>query len=137
MNNPLPPFKKTASYRAYQRDLRRQIIFPMIIVALLFVAASVAAALRGNETASQWADVSAVWLLIPVITFSMINIIILAALIYGITKLLGITPIYAHKLQGFIRLVGEKIAGFADTAAKPVITAGGFFASLRRLFRQK
>lgn len=137
MKKPLPPSKRTASYRAYKRNLRWQIILPMVVVTLLFVAVSVATTLRGNETVSQWADVSTVWLLMPMLVFAVINISILAALIYGIAKLLEITPVYTHKLQGIIRLIGEKIATYADAAAKPIFKVEGFFASLRRIFRQK
>ncbi len=137
MKNPVPLAKRTASYRAYKRDLRWQIIFPIVVVVLLFVAVSVTTAMRGNETVSQWADVSTIWLLIPLLIFAIINILILAGLIYGLAKLLDITPIYTNKLQGFIRLAGEKIEAFADSATQPIFTIEGFFASLRRIFRQK
>ena len=137
MKKPLPPAKNTDAFRAYKHALRWQIIFPMIVVILLFSAASIATATRGSEITSQWADVSTVWLLIPVILFAMLNLLILAALIYGLAKLIDITPIYTHKLYGFIRLVGEKLEAFADTAAKPFFKVEGFSASLRSIFRKK
>ena len=137
MNKPVPPAKKTSSYRAYKRDLLWQIIVPMIVIALLFVAASVVTAMGEGGTLSQGADVSTIWLIIPLIIFAIINILILAGLVYGLAKLLDIIPTYTQKLQGYIRLIGEKIEAIADSAAKPIFTIQGFSASLRRIFRQK
>ena len=137
MKKPIPPEKETASYRAHKRATFWQIIFPMIIVLLLFVAVSVTVATRSNEVASQWADVSTVWLLIPVLIFAIIILVILGGLIYGLAKLIDITPTGTQKLYGFIRLIGKKIESFADSAAKPVFIMEGFSASLRRVFRKK
>lgn len=137
MKKPLPPAKKTTSYLAYKRALRWQIIIPMIVITLLFVAASIATAMRESGIVSQWADVSTVWLLIPVLIFAIVNILILGGLIYGLAKLIDITPTGTQKLQGYIRLIGKKIKTLADSAAKPIFKIEGFSASLRRIFRQK
>ena len=137
MKKRLPPEKRTVSYRAHKRANFWQIIFPMIVVFLLFVTVSVTVATRSNEVASQWADVSTVWLLIPVIIFAIIIMVIMGGLIYGLARLIDITPKGTQKLYGFIRLVGKKIESLADSAAKPVIKSGGFSASLRRAFRKK
>ncbi len=137
MKKPLSPAKKTNSYRAYKRALRWQIIFPMIVIALLFVAVSVAIAFRSGETVSQWADVSTVWLLIPLVIFAVIAILIFAGLIYALAKLLDITPTYTRKLYSLIRLLGQKIEALADETTKPIFLVKGISASLRRFFGQK
>ena len=137
MKKPTPPAKKTKSYSAYKRASFWQIVFPMIVVALIFVAASFMTASGGGESIGQWASISTIWLLIPVIIFLILNLVILAGGIYGMMKLLGITPIYTHRLTGFIRLVGEKIEELADAATKPIFKLEGFSASLRSIFRKK
>lgn len=131
------PGKKTTSYHTHKRNVLWQILFPMIIVVALFVTASVFTALSPAEAASQWADVSTIWLLIPVIIFALVNLLILSGLIYGLAKLLDITPTYTQKLYSLICLVAKKIESFADSAAKPVFMIEGFSASLRRVFRKK
>ena len=108
----------------------------MIVVALIFIACSFITASRGGESIGQWASISTILLLIPVIVFLIVNLIILAGIIYGMMKLLGITPIYTHKLTGFIHLIGEKIEEFADASTKPVFKLEGFSASLRSIFRK-
>lgn len=137
MKKPIPSAKKTKSYSAYKRASFWQIIFPMIVVALIFVAGSFMTASGGGESIGQWAAISAIWLLIPVIIFLILTLIILAGIIYGMMKLLDITPIYTHKLAGFICLIGEKIEEFADAATKPVFKLEGFSAGLRSIFRKK
>ncbi len=137
MKKPTPPEKKTSSYRAYKRKAFWQITFPMIVVLLIFVAVSVMTSTQGAEKLLKWSSISTVWLSLPMIVFLIINLLILAGLIYGMAKLLDITPTYTHKLTNYIYLAGEKIAAFADKAAEPVIKTEGFFASLRRIFGKK
>lgn len=137
MKKPIPPAKKTSSYRAYKRKAFWQIIFPMVVVLLIFVALSVMTTSKSAETLLKWSSISTVWLSLPVIVFLVVNLLILAGLIYGMAKLLEITPIYTHKLTGYIHLAGEKIADFADSVAEPVLKASGFFASLSRFLGKK
>ncbi len=137
MKKTTPPAKKTSSYRAYKRKAFWQIIFPMIVILLIFVAVSVMTSTRGAETLLKWSAISTVWLSLPLIVFLLLNLLILVGLIYGMAKLLKVTPIYTYKLTGYIHLAGEKIAAFADSLAEPVIKTQGFSASVRRLFGKK
>ena len=137
MKKSIDPAKRTKYYRAHKQNVLWQILIPMFIVVALFATASVFTAMSPAETASQWADVSTIWLLIPVIIFALVNLLILAGLIYGLAKLLDITPTYTQKLYGLILLAKKKIESFADSAAKPIFMIEGFSASLRRVFRKK
>ena len=137
MKTPKPPAKQSNSYRAHRRAFFWQIILPISLVLLIFVAVSVIITAKPAETLGHWASVSTIWLVIPVIVFLIVNLLLVTAMVYGMAKLLNITPIYTHKLTGYIQLVGEKIASFADAAAEPVIKAEGFSASVRRIFRKK
>lgn len=137
MKKPIPPAKKTSSYRAYKRQAFWQIIFPISVIVLVFVAVSVMTSTRGSETLLKWSSISTVWLSLPLIIFLLVNLLILAGLIYGMAKLLKVTPIYTQKLTGYIHLAREKIVAFADAVAKPVIKAEGFAASVRRLLGKK
>lgn len=137
MINKENPAKKTDSYKAYKRRAFWQIIFPIIAVLLIFITVSVLITYQGSETLLKWASISAVWLSLPVIIFLVVNLIILIGLVYGMAKLLEITPTYTYKLTNYIHLIGEKIASFADAAAEPVINAEGLSASLRRILGKK
>ncbi|MBT7190726.1 MAG: hypothetical protein HN916_11085 [Anaerolineae bacterium] len=137
MKKNLDPSKKTASYQAYRRDFLWQILVPMIIVLILVVIASVFTAIRPPGTASLWADISTIWLLIPLLIFVLITLVILGGIIYGMAKLLNITPVYTQKLYALIRLVTKKIENVADASAKPIFFFEELSASIKSIFGQK
>jgi len=137
MNKTLPPSQKRASYQAHRRDFRWQILTPMIVVLILIIAASVAVSVSPAASASLWADVSTIWLLIPWLIFAFIMVFVLGGLIYGMAKLLQITPIYTEKLYNLIRLAGQKVENMADATVKPIFFVEGISASIKRIFQQK
>ena len=128
---------KTASYQAHKRDFIWQILVPMIVVLILVVIASVFTAMRPPGTASLWADISTIWLLIPLLIFALITLVILGGIIYGMAKLLSITPVYTQKLYVLIRLLTKKIEDMADASAKPIFFVEELSASIKSIFGQK
>ena len=137
MKKTKPLSQKRTSYQAHRQDFRWQILAPMIIVLLLIIAASVAVTASPIASASLWADVSTIWLLIPLLVFAFISLIILSGMIYGMAKLLKITPTYTQKLYALICLATEKIEDIADATAKPIFFVEGISASIKSLFQQK
>lgn len=137
MNKTLPPFKKTASYQAHKRDFIWQILVPIIIALVLVIAASVVVATGSDASTRQWADTSTIWLLIPLLVFAFISLIGLGGMIYGMAKLLNITPIYTQQLYALICLAAEKVEDVADATAKPIFFVEGISASIKSLFQQK
>ena len=131
------PSPKTASYQAHKRDFIWQILVPMIVVLILVVIASVFTAMRPPGTASLWADISTIWLLIPLLIFALITLVILGGIIYGMAKLLSITPVYTQKLYVLIRLLTKKIEDMADASAKPIFFVEELSASIKSIFGQK
>ncbi|OQX64097.1 MAG: hypothetical protein B5M51_04295, partial [Anaerolinea sp. 4484_236] len=72
MKTPLPLSRKTPSYQLHRRQFIWQILAPILIVAILVIAASVFAATRNENQASVWADISLIWLIIPAFFFALI-----------------------------------------------------------------
>ena len=137
MKTPLPLPRKSPSYQSHRREFVWQILVPILIVAILVIAASVFAATRSENQASIWADIFLIWLIIPALFFAFILFILLAGLIYGMAMLLKVTPTYTQQLQELIRLAGQKIRNAADTTAKPIFFVEGISASIKRFFQQK
>ena len=137
MKKNVHPSRKTASYQAYKRDFLWQILVPIIIAFILVIAASVAVAVGSNASVSRWADISTIWILIPVMISAFIFLVILGAVIYGMAKLLDITPIYTQKLTGLIYFVEQKIKDVADASTKPIFFVGELAASIKSIFQQK
>jgi hypothetical protein len=129
--------RNPATRAAHQREVLWQITLPFIIgllVILGLAALTIVSALGGAEGVSKWADISLIWLIIPSILTTLIFLIIVSALVYLVVKLIGVLPEYAYKTQEFLAKMRARLQAASDTAAKPVIQAGGFFAALRVLF---
>ncbi len=137
MDKPLPPYQERESYKAHKRDLTRQILLPMIIVLILAIIASVFTTMRPAADASLWADISIIWLLIPLLFSALISIIFFGGLVYGMSKLLKITPVYSLKLYNLIRLLTKKISDAADASTKPIFFIEGISASIKGFLQPK
>ena len=140
MNKPLPSSKETVSYKAYKRDFLWQILVPILVALILVIIASVSVATSSDASTSRWADISTIWIVIPLFIFVFISLIILVGIIYGMAKLLDITPVYTQKLNALIRLAGRKIESVADGTVKPIFFVEEISASLagiKSFFQQK
>lgn len=138
MNKTTSPTQHNKEARqAHRRDLIWQIIVPMGIVAVIFIVISVLTAMRPETTASLWADISLIWLLIPWLIIALFTLVILGGLIYGMAKLLQIIPTYTKKLLDVIHFIQEKLKLAADASTKPVFFLEGIAASFRNIFQKK
>ncbi len=137
MNKNSPSSKRTASYQAHKRDFIWQILVPIIVALILVITASVAVAMGSDASTSRWADISAIWIIIPLLFSALVALIILGGIIYGMAKLLNITPIYTQKLTALIYLAEQKIKNAADLSTKPIFFIEELAASVRSVFQQK
>jgi len=128
------------SYKKHRKQLVWQIILPMVLTAILFIALIVLiniATFRDNGDVARWAAVSTIWISIPIIIVSFLLIAIHIGIIYLLIRLLKIAPIYTGKAQDF----AHKVAGYArhaaDAAARPFIFLDGIGAGIKALLGRK
>jgi len=128
------------SYRKHRKDLAWKIIFPVVLSAVLCIGLIVLinlATFRGGGDVQRWADISTMWIAIPILVTLLVFLALLGGIVYLLAKLLNITPNYTIIVQDFF----YKIAGYAkraaDAAAKPFIFLDSIGASINRLFGQK
>ena len=122
---------------AHRRQVLWQITLPFVVGVLLILALavlSVVSALGGGEVVSRWADISLIWLILPMIVFTLIFLAVVSGLVYLVVKLIGVLPGYAFKAQEFLASLQEKLRSLSDKAAQPVIKVGGVWAGVRKLF---
>ncbi len=128
------------SYQRHRRQLVTQIILPMVLAAILFVALIVwvnLATFRGHGDVARWAAVSTIWIFAPTIVASLIFLVLLVGMIWLLARLLGITPVYTSKAQDFVRMLGDHIQHAADVPVKPVIFLDSVGATIKAIFRRK
>ena len=136
----VPPKPVHESYKRHRRQLISQILLPMVIVALLFVAMIVlinVATFRDNGDVARWAAISTIWIVIPIIIVSLIFLAMLVGLVYLMKRLLNITPTYTGLAQNFVHKLMIRIRLAADAVVKPVIFVDSVGASINRLLGRK
>ena len=128
------------SYRRHRQQRTSQIILPIVLGVLLFLAMVVLvniATFRDNGDVGRWAAISTIWIVIPVCITGLIFLAVLGGLVYLMGRLLGIAPTYTGKAQDFVHKLAIRIRRAADMAVKPVFSVNGFGATLKALLGSK
>jgi hypothetical protein len=128
------------SYIRHRKQRTSQIILPIVLAAILFVAMIVLvniATFRDNGDVGRWAAISTMWIAIPVCITGLIFLALLVGLVYLMARLLGVTPIYTGKAQDFVHKLAIRIRRAADVTVKPVFAVNGFGATIKALLGRK
>ncbi len=124
---------KSPTLRRHQRQFFWQILFPMLLVALIGLAAGglVTWATFANQgDARLWADISLIWLLAPMLLLALVAAIAAGGLIYGLARLTQATPRLTARLQELADSGAKGLRRIADGTTKPFVwveQAGGCF----------
>jgi hypothetical protein len=89
------------------------------------------AALNSTGDVARWAEVSTIWITLPIIVTGLIVLAILIGLIYLMVQALTNLPYYTSLAQDYIYLARSYIIRGADMAAKPVIDLEGFIEKIK------
>jgi hypothetical protein len=117
-----------------------QILVPMILVALVFIAFIVfinIATFRNGGDVGRWAAISTIWISIPILLMGFVFLALLGGMIYLLGRLLGIAPVYTKKAQDVLQKLAARIQHIADMLAKPIITLDSVGASVKALLGRK
>ncbi len=128
------------SYKKHRRELAWQIILPLALASLLIVALIVlinVATFNEGGDVGRWAAISTIWIIIPLMVIGLVLLVVLAALVYGMKRLLDITPMYTGLAQDYVHKAAGYIRRAADMAVRPVLFLDGIGASVRRFFGRK
>jgi hypothetical protein len=132
----IPPFE-SPSLRNHRRQRFWQILFPFLLVTVLVIAAGVFAVAGGASQARAWADVSLIWLVVPILVFALLFLALLVGMIYLVARLTHAIPPISTKAQFYGRRISGGVRSVADKAVQPVVWLEQFGATLAALFRVK
>lgn len=128
------------SYKRHRKELTWQILLPVILSALLFVALivliNIATFNQGGDV-GRWAAISTIWIVIPVMVAGVVLLALLVALVYLMKRLLGITPTYTGLAQDYVHLAASYIKRGTEMAVKPVLFLDGIGVSVKAFFGKK
>jgi hypothetical protein len=128
------------SYLRHRKQRTVQILLPVVLAALLFIAAIIfinIATFSYNGDVGRWAAISTMWIAIPTCIMGFVFLALLGGLIYLLGRLLGIAPTYTGKAQDFVNKLAVRIRRIADASAKPVISLNSYGASINRFLGRK
>jgi len=122
------------SYLKHRRDFARQILLPIIlttIIGLGFMALAIYGTVDKSASVSLWCDIALIWLIIPMMFLALIILGLVGGMVYGLAKLLGITPRYTGLAQHYALWLNAKIVFWTDKIIQPVLSLKtwlGFFS---------
>ncbi|MBM3153481.1 MAG: hypothetical protein FJZ96_14960 [Chloroflexi bacterium] len=133
-----PPIE-SPTLRRHRKQQFWQILFPLVLFTILILSGGGLVIAAGRGDARLWADISLIWLILPLLFLSLLLLALLGGLIYLLVCLKNATPRLAGRLQNFFVQVTAGTRRAADAAVKPILwleQAGAvletFLASLRR-----
>ncbi len=97
-----------------------------LVAAVLIVLGSFGGALNN----SVLADTIVIWFTIPLLLIGLILFVLVAALAYGVGRLIGIMPPYFKQGQDFSHTVMQRTRRASDSAAEPIIATSSRAAAL-------
>ena len=127
--------RNQVTWEKHRRDVRLQIILPLVIGILLVLVLAVLVTLGSTAQVSQWADVSLIWIIAPMLVVALIFLAILGGMAYGLAKLLQVLPFYTRQVQDFFLLVRDRASDVTAKMVAPILNYESKKASQRALWR--
>ena len=127
------------SYLKHRKQLTWQIILPMVLTSILLIALIVLiniATFRDNGDVARWAEISTIWIVIPIMVGMLVLLALLGGIIYLLAKLLDVTPRYTGPAQDYVHKAAGIIKRALDAMVKQIIEIQGVLASIREFFKK-
>jgi hypothetical protein len=124
-------------------DHRRQMIWQIwvplgasILIILALMTLTVVGAFMKSDQLERWGNLSAVWVIIPVLISTFIFLVIAFACVYGMSKLLQKMPGWMLRLQLGMVHIGLIFRRAADAATRPVMAVNGVETRVKTLWQK-
>jgi hypothetical protein len=108
------------SVRTHRHQFAWQILVPFLLMSGLIIGGAVVIISGGESQTGVWADISLIWVIAPMLLFALILLFIIGALIFGMAKLLQVTPRYTGKAQDIFSTLSQWISKAATGVTKPI-----------------
>lgn len=134
------PERNPVTTEKFLRETRWQVLLPVVIGAVVVIILAVLMASGADELVSDWADISLIWLICPMMFVGLLFLALFGGLVYLTIWLLRHIPIYARMLQDIFLTIQHTVRRIGDAIVEPVIRIRMFMAgygALRRNIRQQ
>jgi hypothetical protein len=120
----------------HRKQAMWQIYFPMVLVLLLFIGLAVliiSGATSAPETNQKLANISTMYLFIPILILSLPILAILVGLIYLVSRVFPYISRYGTLITEKMEMIREWIDTWMDQASKPFIAVPSLFSGFRQI----
>jgi hypothetical protein len=124
---------------AHRKQMVWQVWVPLgasILIVLALMVLTILGAFRQSGQIERWGNLSAVWVILPVLMVIFVFTAITFACVYGMSKLLGKIPGWMLSLQLFMLRVALETRKFADAATQPVVKANTTQTRVKTLWKK-
>jgi sterol desaturase/sphingolipid hydroxylase (fatty acid hydroxylase superfamily) len=135
----MTPQEKFSPSEQHRRQMFWQVWVPLIaslVIVLTLAILSIFGAVVGSSQVERWGNLSAAWVIAPLLFVGIIFMAIAFGCVYGMSKLLGHMPEWMLKAQLFFVRIALIIRRAADTTTLPVMKVHGYQASTHYLWNR-
>lgn len=121
----------------HRRQMIRQVWLPLgasIVVMLALMILSIVGTVQGSPAVNHWGNISAVFIILPVLFFGLLLLGILGGADYGMSKLLKKVPGWMLKVQLFMIKLSLTVRRAANSATTPIFKANTISARATTLW---
>lgn len=130
-----PFLRNPLTHSQHKRESFWLIAFPLGIGIILFLALGILASHFEGKNARVWADISLIFLSLPLMLLGILILATIISLIYGIYYLTRFVPPYAQRVQNVALLMKHHIHLGCDVAVKPILFIHSLTAAITLLLR--
>jgi hypothetical protein len=131
------PERNPVTHRSHRKQVFWQITVPLIIGVVILLALGFLTAWRtAPEPVRRWADVSLIWLILPMLVMLLLGTVIVGALAFVVIKIIQKLPAAMLRVQSAIASVGAAVRKLGDKLAGPFIRIRSLLAALDTLKRK-
>jgi hypothetical protein len=131
------PVPNPVTRLAHRKEVLRQITLPLVIAILLISVAVYYLVQMEIGSVERWAEISFIVLIVFLSGTVLFPLVLIMVLIYVITQLLRILPIYARQAQIAIERVKSQVRSGADVSVAPLMQIQSFLAMVETLFGRR
>ena len=117
---PTPRVRNMQTYQRHRHEVLRQITIPLIIAIIVTLVPALFITLGGSNVRT-WADISIIWMSIPVLFFTLIALAITGGSAFLVIKLIQVLPPYTKMVQDFFIKANMRIRQASNIAVEPVL----------------
>lgn len=123
-----------------KKELLAQIFVPIVLFSILFVVLSllmINVSNGGNQTIQHWANISIIFLIVPMLLSVLLFFALIILIIFGQAKLIKWLPVHTANLYVFVMKIAIFVMNASNKITEPVIGFRSKLFSLKSIYGRK